>query len=52
MGLTADVLVWAEINHVPACCYVGLVNDYELTRESIKEVFGSLVGKEGMEEVR
>lgn len=48
MGLAADVLVWAEINKIPACCYVGLFNDYELNRECIKEVFGTLVGKQGM----
>ena len=49
MGLAADVLVWAEINKVPACSYVGLFNDYQLTRESITQVFGALVGKEGLE---
>ena len=32
MGLAADILVWAEISRVPACCYVGLLNDYELNR--------------------
>jgi len=30
MGLAADVLIWAEIAKVPACCYIGLFNDYEL----------------------
>ena len=45
MGLGADLLVWAEINRVAACCFVGLFNDYELTRESIVQVFGSLIGK-------
>ncbi len=51
MGLAADLLVWAEINRVPACCYVGLFNDYELTRESIVQVFGALIGKSGLEEI-
>lgn len=45
MGLGADLLVWAEISRVPACCFVGLFNDYELTREMIGQVFGSLIGK-------
>ena len=45
MGLAADLLVWAEISRVPACCFVGLFNDYELTRDLIVQVFGALVGK-------
>ncbi len=45
MGLGADILVWAEINGVSACGYVGLFKDYELTKECVWEVFSSLVGK-------
>lgn len=48
MGVPADLLIWGEFHRKPVCCFIGILDEYELNREILDSVFGSLRGKYGL----
>jgi hypothetical protein len=50
--MEADLLQYGEVSGKPVVCYIGIIDEYQMEKSLIKQTFGALEGKNGLNEAR